>query len=231
MKRIVVFTGAGISAESGIQTFRDKDGLWNNHRIEDVATPGAFMRDPELVMDFYNQRRRQLLEVHPNDAHLALVKLETTFDVRIITQNVDDLHERAGSTHVMHLHGEIRKARSTGDPDYIVPIEGWELKMGDLCPKGYQLRPHIVWFGEEVPMIGPAARLTASADIFIIIGSSLQVYPAAGLVFEAPHKAPKYLIDPKAGHQDYVNNLTIIRTTATQGVPALVDQLMQESQD
>lgn len=229
MKRIVVLTGAGISAESGIKTFRDHDGLWNNHRIEDVATPQAFRKQPELVMEFYNQRRKQLLEIGPNGAHYALVELEQAYDVQIITQNVDDLHERAGSSNILHLHGEIRKARSTANPDYIVDIDGWQLSMGDLCPLGAQLRPHIVWFGEEVPMIVPAARLTSTADILLVIGTSLQVYPAAGLIHQAPHHAPKYLIDPKAEPTAYINKLEIIRAAATVGVVEVVKKLLAEA--
>lgn len=229
MKKIIVLTGAGMSAESGIKTFRDHDGLWNNYRIEEVATPQAFRRQPELVMEFYNQRRKQLLEVEPNAAHYALVKLEEKFDVHIITQNVDDLHERAGSSQVMHLHGEIRKARSSANPDFIIDIDGWELNMGDLCPLGSQLRPHIVWFGEEVPMIGPAAQLTAKADILIVIGTSLQVYPAAGLLHEASHTARKFLIDPKAEPSQFINKLEILKTTATLGVPQLVKTLISEA--
>ena len=175
MKKIVVLTGAGISAESGIRTFRDSDGLWEEHRVEDVATYEAWQRDQALVLNFYNQRRKQLYEVKPNAGHLALVELEKKYDVRIITQNVDDLHEQAGSTKVLHLHGELKKVRSTVDESLVYDLEGWELKKGDLCEKGSQLRPHIVWFGEAVPMIEPAMELSAEADIFIVIGTSLNV--------------------------------------------------------
>ncbi|NLF43459.1 MAG: NAD-dependent deacylase, partial [Bacteroidales bacterium] len=178
-KKVVVLSGAGISAESGIKTFRDSDGLWENHNVNDVATPQAWKRNPELVQQFYNERRKQLSEVKPNDAHYALVKLEEKYDVQVITQNVDDLHERAGSSKVLHLHGELKKARSTKDENLIYDIKGWELKMGDLCEKGSQLRPHIVWFGEAVPMIDTAALLSSKADIFIVVGTSLNVYPAA----------------------------------------------------
>jgi NAD-dependent deacetylase len=226
MKKIVVLTGAGISAESGIRTFRDSNGLWEEYRIEDVATFDAWLRNPNLVQEFYNQRRKQLYEVEPNAAHFALVKLETKFDVKIITQNVDDLHERAGSTNVMHLHGELKKARSTVDPDLIYDIEGWELKIGDTCEKGSQLRPHIVWFGEEVPMIVPAAQLAANADIFIVIGTSLNVYPAAGLIHHAPDESEKYLVDPNENNSGYLPNLTFIKEKAVHGVSSLVEKLL-----
>jgi len=229
MKRLVVLTGAGISAESGIKTFRDADGLWNNYRIEEVASPVAWERDPELVLDFYNMRRKQLYEVEPNAAHVALAELEKEFDVEIITQNVDDLHERAGSTKVLHLHGELKKVRSTADPSYVVMLDGWELKLGDLCPKGSQLRPHIVWFGEEVPNIMTAGTITHQADIFVVIGTSLQVYPAAGLLHHAPHSIPKFLIDPNAAPNQYIQNLTVIRDKATTGVSQLIPLLQQIS--
>jgi len=229
MKKIVVLTGAGISAESGIRTFRDSDGLWEEYRIEDVATFGAWLKNPALVQNFYNQRRKQLYEVEPNAAHFALVELEKKFDVQIITQNVDDLHERAGSSNVLHLHGELKKSRSTTDPSLVYDIEGWELKMGDKCEKGSQLRPHIVWFGEEVPMIIPAARLSAEADIFIVIGTSLNVYPAAGLILEAPYNSMKYLVDPNDCRVGQIPNLTIIKEKAGSGMPKLVSQLLAEN--
>lgn len=227
MKKIVVLTGAGISAESGIRTFRDSDGLWEEHRIEDVATFDAWQRNPTLVLDFYNQRRKQLYEVKPNAGHIALVELEKEFDVRIITQNVDDLHEQAGSQNVLHLHGELKKVRSTIDDDLIYELKGWELKKGDLCEKGSQLRPHIVWFGEAVPMIEKAMELSAKADIFIVIGTSLNVYPAAGLVYYIKPGTPVYLIDPHAEMLSGVKNLTVIREPATTGVPALVKKLSE----
>ncbi len=225
--KIVVLTGAGISAESGIKTFRDSDGLWENYRIEDVATPEAWHKNPALVQEFYNQRRKQLLESQPNAAHYALAKLEEKYEVRIITQNVDDLHERAGSTQVMHLHGELKKARSTSDSDLVYDVEGWELKMGQLCEKGSQLRPHIVWFGEAVPMIEPAAELSGEADIFIIIGTSLNVYPAAGLVQYTKPGTRLYLVDPKKPDL-YLKNLTFIEERAGIGVPDLVEKLLNE---
>ncbi len=226
MKKIVVLTGAGISAESGISTFRDSGGLWEQHRIEDVATFEAWQRNQQLVLDFYNQRRKKLSEVQPNAGHLALVELEKKYDVQIITQNVDDLHERAGSTHVMHLHGELKKVRSTINSSLVYPLDGWELKKGDLCEKGSQLRPHIVWFGEAVPMIEPAAELASKADIFIVIGTSLNVYPAAGLVYYVKPGTPVYLVDPLAEMLQGVKNLTILRETAGKGVPKLVNQLL-----
>lgn len=226
MKKIVVLTGAGMSAESGIRTFRDSNGLWEEHRVEDVATYDAWLRNQQLVLDFYNQRRKQLYEVTPNAGHLALVELEKKFEVQIITQNVDDLHERAGSAHVLHLHGELKKARSTVDENLVYELPGWELKKGDLCEKGSQLRPHIVWFGEAVPMIEPAMELAAQADIFIVIGTSLNVYPAAGLVYYVKDQTPVYLIDPHAEMLQGVNNLTVFRETAGTGVPKLVKMLL-----
>lgn len=225
MKKIVVLSGAGISAESGIKTFRDADGLWNNYRIEEVASPAAWARHPQLVLDFYNMRRKQLYEVEPNAAHFGLAKMEEDFDVEIVTQNVDDLHERAGSTNVLHLHGEIKKVRSTLDPDIVFTLDGWELKLGDLCPKGSQLRPHIVWFGEEVSNIMVAGTIVRNADILVVIGTSLQVYPAAGLFHHAHQDIPKFLIDPNAEPDPYVRNLSVIREKATVGVPQLLEQL------
>ncbi|MEI6455775.1 MAG: NAD-dependent deacylase [bacterium] len=227
MTRIVVLTGAGISAESGIRTFRDADGLWHNHRIEEVASPVAWARDPQLVLDFYNMRRKQLYEVEPNAAHVSLAELQKRFEVQIITQNVDDLHERAGSTNVLHLHGELKKVRSTKDPEIIFELGGWELKLGDLCPKGSQLRPHIVWFGEAVPNISIAAEIVSKAEILLIIGTSLKVYPAAGLLMYAPSKIPKYLVDPNAEPDRNMMNLRIIREKAVKGVSSLVKTLLQ----
>jgi NAD-dependent deacetylase len=227
MKKIVVLTGAGVSAESGLKTFRDHDGLWHNYRIEDVATPEAWERDMELVNEFYNERRKNLLEARPNAAHIALARLEEKYEVNIITQNVDDLHERGGSSKVLHLHGELKKVRSSVDPALVYELEGWELKKGDLCEKGSQLRPHIVWFGEPVPLIVEAAALCEKADILIIIGTSLQVYPAAGLVHYAFAGAPKYYIDPQAVSTHFIPNLEIIRKTAGEGVPELVEKLLR----
>jgi len=229
MKKIVVLTGAGISAESGIQTFRDGDGLWKKYRFEDLATPEAWNRDPELVLEFYNWRRKKVWEAEPNAGHRALVKLEQKFDVQIITQNVDDLHERAGSKNVLHLHGELKKARSTVDPNLVYELKTWELKMGDKCEKGSQLRPHIVWFGEPVPMIEPAKNIVSKADIFLIIGTSMVVYPAASLVIYVLPDKPKYYIDPKAFPVGGISNLNVIKKTAGDGVPELVEQLMKGS--
>jgi NAD-dependent deacetylase len=228
MKKIVVLTGAGISAESGISTFRDSGGLWEQYAIEDVATYSAWENNPQLVLEFYNQRRKQLFEVEPNAAHYALAELEQYFDVQIITQNVDNLHERAGSKNVLHLHGELTKSRSTVDETLVYEIDGWKLKQGDTCEKGSQLRPHIVWFGEEVPNISVAADMVAKADIVMVIGTSLQVYPAAGLFLYAPNHIPKYLIDPQAQlGASRVMNLTIIREKAGVGVPEIVKELIE----
>lgn len=226
-KRIVVLTGAGISAESGIKTFRDSDGLWENHRIEDVATPEGWARNPELVLEFYNQRRAQLLEVQPNEGHRALAELEKDFDVHIITQNVDDLHERAGSTRVTHLHGELRKVRSVRYPDLIYEWDK-DVILGDFCERGAQLRPHIVWFGEAVPMLEPAAALASQADIFIIVGTSLQVYPAASLMVYANPDIPFYYVDPCPQvnfELARMPNLTVIAEPASTGVKKVVGQL------
>ena len=227
MKRIVVLTGAGVSAESGIQTFRDGDGLWNKYRFEELASPQAWARDPELVQEFYNWRRKIVWEAKPNPAHLALAKLEKKYDVQIITQNVDDLHERGGSSNILHLHGEIKKARSTVDPDLVCELDHWELKMGDKCEKGSQLRPHIVWFGEMVPMIQPATEIAATADIFIVVGTSMVVYPAASLIIYAKPDIPKYYVDPKAFEVSGISNLKIIKKKAGVGVPELVNELIK----
>ncbi len=198
MKRLVVFTGAGMSAESGIQTFRGSDGLWENHRIDDVATPEAWHRNPELVLEFYNQRRKGILEALPNEGHLTIASWQKEFSVTVVTQNIDDLHERAGSEDVLHLHGEICKSRSTMNPELVYPIQHASLSIGDRCELGSQLRPHIVWFGEEVPMLQKAADIIEDADIFIVVGTSLQVYPAAGLVSHAFRAQQKFIVDPNA---------------------------------
>jgi NAD-dependent deacetylase len=228
VKRVVVFTGAGVSAESGIKTFRDSGGLWEEYDINDVATPQAFVKNPELVLDFYNQRRKQVIDATPNAAHKALAELEKKFEVHVITQNIDDLHERAGSKKVLHLHGEIMKAQSTRFPQLIYDVKQKEIKMGDLCEKGFQLRPHIVWFGEMVPMMEPAIDLVANCDVLIVIGTSLDVYPAAGLVNYAMEDSKKYLIDPKAKRLPYIMNLEVIEKTAGDGVPPLVKKLLSE---
>lgn len=227
-KRIVVLTGAGISAESGLKTFRDANGLWEGHDVMEVASPQGFAKNPELVLEFYNQRRRQLLQVQPNEGHKALVQLEDQFDVDIITQNVDNLHEQAGSTKVLHLHGELFKVRSTGNENHVLEWKK-DLVLGNLDENGHQLRPHIVWFGELVPMLEPAVEITAQADILIIIGTSMQVYPAASLINYVPNNTPIYFIDPRPSvrNGDF-QNLTVIEKTATQGVPALVEELKKD---
>lgn len=215
-----------MSAESGVSTFRDSNGLWQNHRIEEVASPIAWQNTPEMVMEFYNQRRKQLFEVEPNTGHKALVELEKYFDVQIITQNVDDLHERAGSKNILHLHGELQKVRSTIDENLVYELDHWELKFGDKCEKGSQLRPHIVWFGEAVPMIGPAIEISSNADIFIVIGTSMAVYPAASLISYVSTDIPKFYIDPMAFHVEGISNLKIIKEKAGIGVPQLVEELI-----
>ena len=225
MKRIVVLTGAGISAESGLQTFRGAGGLWEGHRVEDVASPEGWAADPALVLEFYNQRRRAVRAASPNAAHLALVDLEQAFDVRIVTQNVDDLHERAGSTRVLHLHGEIMLARSTRDPQLIRHLGDSDIHLGDCCEFGSQLRPHIVWFGEMVPAMEEAVDLVAEADVLLVVGTSLQVYPAAGLVFEAPKRARRMVVNPDVPCEVAGSGFEIIAKPATIGVPEVVAQL------
>lgn len=229
MKKIVVLTGAGISAESGIRTFRDGNGLWEEHRIEDVATPEAWAANPELVLRFYNQRRAQLFDVQPNAGHRALAEMEKDFEVHIVTQNVDDLHERAGSSRVLHLHGELRKMRSERHEKLVYPCEG-DIALGDTCERGFQLRPHIVWFGESVPMLGVAAELAEQADIFMIVGTSLQVYPAASLMVYARRNIPFYYIDPHPQVNPELArmpNLTVMAEPATVGVPRVIDQFLK----
>lgn len=227
-KHVVVLTGAGISAESGIKTFRGNDGLWENHRIEDVATPEAWTADKQLVLNFYNQRRKQLLSCHPNEAHLALVQLEQKFKVTIITQNVDDLHERAGSTIVIHLHGELRKARSSANENLIY---NWDkdITLDDKCDLGSQLRPHIVWFGEAVPLIDVAVDIIKHADSIVVVGTSLQVYPAAGLINYAPYECPKWLIDIDTQITPRIPNLILIHEKASTGLKKLASQLLQNA--
>lgn len=227
-KKIVVLTGAGMSAESGIATFRDTDGLWENHRVEDVASPQGFRVNPKLVLDFYNSRRKELLHVKPNEGHVGLAELEKEYDVTIVTQNVDNLHERAGSSDVVHLHGELMKSRSSRDPSVIYEMDedNIEINIGDMCELGTQLRPDIVWFGEAVPMIETAAKLVQKADIVVIIGTSLNVYPAAGLVDYAKPDTPIYLIDPKdvrGGRR----NIYFIQKGASEGVKELKEILMK----
>jgi len=226
MKKIVVLTGAGMSAESGLKTFREADGLWEGHDVMEVASPEGFARNPELVLDFYNQRRRQLLKVKPNNAHEALANLENSYDVIIVTQNVDDLHERAGSSKVIHLHGELLKVRSTIN-DKLVYYREKDIIVGDHCELNSQLRPHIVWFGEAVPMLDTAIEITTKADILIIIGTSMQVYPAASLVNYVGENTPIYFIDPKPSVSEHsFKNLTIVPEKATTGVQFLVNNYL-----
>jgi len=224
-KHIVVLTGAGISAESGLKTFRDSDGLWMGYNIEDVATPRAFRKDPQLVLDFYNMRRKDVAAATPNAAHFGIASLEKEYDVSVITQNIDDLHERAGSNRVMHLHGEIFKMRSSVNETLISEIRG-DIKLGDLAEDGTQLRPHIVWFEEPVPMIQQAASVMTTADVFILIGTSLQVYPAAGLIDYVPDDTPKYIIDRKIPPVNRYDNIFAIEKTATEGVGELLKMLL-----
>ena len=229
MTKVVVFTGAGVSADSGISTFRDSDGLWANYRIEDVCTPEALVRNRAQVIEFYNIRRRELFSVEPNAAHRAIAELEQHFDVEVVTQNVDNLHERAGSTRVTHLHGELMKLRSERNPELIVPIKGWEQKMDARAEDGALLRPHIVFFGESVPMFDAATRIAAEADVMIVVGTSLAVYPAASLVRYARAGVPVYVVDP--GNPDVAmirNPLTHIKARAAEGMPALAEKLINE---
>ncbi len=226
-QKLVVFTGAGISAESGIKTFRDSGGLWEEFDINEVATPQAWEKNQALVLDFYNKRRKQVLEANPNKAHFALVELEQKYDVQIITQNIDDLHERAGSKNVLHLHGEITKSRSSIDEKLIYKIKGEEIKLGDKCEKGSQLRPHIVWFGEMVPMMDVANLIAEKADIFMVVGTSMAVYPAAGLIDYSPQDIPKYLIDPSDVKVIGISNLKIIKEKASIGLPKLASELLK----
>ncbi len=223
-KKIVILSGAGISAESGIQTFRDGDGLWENHRIEDVATPHAWMTNPELVLEFYNMRRKHVLMAKPNTAHHLLAGLENQHDVQIITQNVDDLHERAGSTNILHLHGEILKKRCTINEEQIAPAE--ENMLLEKTPWGGYWRPHIVWFGEEVPLLEKAAQWVNEADVFVVVGTSLLVYPAASLIHYAHPKCQQWIIDPKIPQQ-ISSHFNIIESPANSGIQKFIDQLNQ----
>lgn len=230
MTKLVVFSGAGMSAESGISTFRDSNGLWENYDIQQVATPEAWERNPALVQRFYNERRKNILEAQPNEAHQYIAKLQDHYDVQVITQNIDDLHERAGSQNVLHLHGNIRLAKSSGpDAQYTTQfyeVNGWKLDLEqDFCPDGYPLRPHVVWFGEAVPAYEEAIRLVQSADIFIVIGSTLSVYPVAALVHEIPHYSKAYYIDPQADHSRVPPQYKLLNMTATEGMHELFHQL------
>lgn len=226
MKKLVVLTGAGISAESGIATFRDSGGLWEGYRVEDVATPEAWNRNPELVLDFYNQRRKKALEVKPNRGHEILAELEQHFNVTIITQNVDNLHERAGSTNIIHLHGSLFESRSTKNPKLIYPIKGWELNMGEVCELGSQLRPNIVWFGEAVPLMEVAAEIASTAEIFLVVGTSMVVYPAASLIDYVRDDVKKYVVDPKKPEIYHVPNLGFITDKASVGMEKLKQILL-----
>lgn len=223
-KKMVVLTGAGISAESGLKTFRDSDGLWEGYNIEDVATPRAWKKNPKLVLDFYNYRRRDVATAQPNAAHIGLAQLEKDFDVQIITQNIDDLHERAGSSNVLHLHGEIFKMRSENKMSPVLEIRG-DILLGDKAEDGGQLRPHIVWFEEPVPMIETAAKVAGTAEIFVVVGTSLVVYPAAGLVNYAPWPIPKFIVDKKIPYTSSLYNLTTIELPATEGLNILQEKL------
>jgi NAD-dependent deacetylase len=224
-KKIVVFSGAGMSAESGIKTFRDTGGLWEEYKIEDVATFDAWLKNQDLVLDFYNQRRKQVMEAQPNEAHYLVAELQKHFDVQVITQNIDDLHERAGSEKVLHLHGEIMKGRSTAKYELVYDLKHWEIKSGDKCEVGSQIRPHIVWFGEAVPEMDRATELAEKADVFITIGTSLNVYPAANLIHVIEGHVPKFLVDPGDFNLDYIKNLTIIKATAVEGMKILSKKL------
>jgi len=226
MKKLVALTGSGISAESGLKTFREMGGLWEEYDVMEVASPEAWEANMELVLRFYNERRKQLLKAEPNQGHWGLSDLEKHFDVDIITQNVDDLHERAGSTKILHLHGELKKARSTVDPNLIYELDGWELKAGDKCEKGFQLRPHIVWFGEPVPAIEKAVEIVQQADFFAVIGTSLVVYPAAGLIHYVPSSVPIYVIDPNPVQTPYHKSIEFIPEKAGVGVGMLKEKLL-----
>lgn len=229
MKNLVILSGAGMSAESGIKTFRDMGGLWEEYDVMEVASPQAWEQNPELVLRFYNERRKKLFEAEPNEGHKGIAKLEKYFNVQIVTQNVDDLHERAGSTNVLHLHGELKKVRSTIDPNLIYTMDNWELKLGDKCEKGSQLRPHIVWFGEAVPAIQNAALICEKADIFVVVGTSLNVYPAAGLIDYVPTGVPIFLIDPNDVRTN--KSFTFIKEKASVGVKKLIEILTEKESD
>ena len=230
MKKIVVLSGAGISAESGIPTFRGADGLWEGHDVMDVASPEGWEKNPQLVLDFYNQRRKAALVAEPNTGHRSLVDLEAHYEVVVITQNVDNLHERAGSSRVIHLHGELFKSRSTTDESLVYDMEGTELNWGDTCEKGSQLRPHIVWFGELVPMMEVAQQETAQADILIVVGTSLQVYPAAGLLYEVGDEVPIYIIDPSTPAYAHRPTIHPIAEPASVGLPRLAQTLIESAE-
>jgi len=226
-KHLVVLSGAGVSADSGVETFRDANGLWAKHRVEDVCTPEALENNPELVLDFYNQRRRQLFGIEPNAGHLAIAELEENFNVDVITQNVDNLHERAGSTKILHLHGELLKCRSMKNENYVREITG-DLHIGDLCPEGGQLRPHIVFFGEQVPEIEKAVEIISTAEIVIVVGTSLAVYPASSLIYNAPPNAKIYVVDPSVVEVNS-RKVNYIRERSVTGLPKLLKQLIADN--
>jgi NAD-dependent deacetylase len=226
MKKLVVLTGAGISAESGIRTFRDSNGLWEGYDLMEVASPEGWRKNRELVLEFYNKRRKECFTAQPNGAHLGLAALEEYFDVTIVTQNVDHLHEKAGSSQVIHLHGELLKCQSTVDRSLVYDMDHWEIKIGDKCEKDSQLRPFIVWFGEAVPMMEPAIEAAMQADVFAVIGTSLLVYPAAGLIQYTPADISKYIIDVKVPETGFVENLTKIESTASAGVKQMMEDLL-----
>ena len=228
MKKLVVLTGAGISADSGIATFRGAEGLWEGHDVTQVASPEGWAADPHLVLRFYNERRKQILEVAPNAGHHALVELEQHFEVVVVTQNIDNLHERAGSSKIIHLHGEITKVRSTTDENLVYDLDGWELKWGDVCENGSQLRPHIVWFGEMVPMMEVAIREVLDADLVLVVGTSLVVYPAASLLQYAPASAPLFCVDPSIDESMFQNKVTLIKEGAASGMPKMADLLIKD---
>lgn len=228
MKKLVVLTGSGISAESGLRTFREMGGLWEQYDVQEVASPEGWKNNMELVCRFYNERRKQLMNALPNSGHTTLAELENYFDVEIITQNIDNLHERAGSKKVLHLHGELMKARSTGNPGLVYQLDSWELNPGDTCEKGYQLRPHVVWFGEPVPLMGDAIQITSEADVFAVIGTSLVVHPAAGLIHYVRDDAPVYVVDPNDVTLPAYRNIEIIREKAGSGVPILKQKLIEK---
>ncbi len=226
MKKVVVLSGAGVSAESGLKTFRDSGGLWEGYNVMDVASPEGWSRDPGLVLDFYNQRRKNALEATPNEGHLIIAELEKYYRVTVVTQNVDNLHEKAGSSNVIHLHGELFKSRSTIDPTLVYDVKGWQLNLGDKCEKGSQLRPNIVWFGEMVPMMEVAVEECITADIFIIIGTSMQVYPAAGLIEYVKRSIPVYVIDPNMPHISRRSNLHLIEEVGSVGMKIVKEKLL-----
>ena len=228
MQKLVVLSGAGVSAESGLKTFRDSDGLWEEYDVMEVATPEAWKANPKLVLEFYNKRREQVLNAQPNSAHVDIARLDKQYDVTVITQNIDDLHERSGSKNVLHLHGQITQSRSSAEENLIYELNGSQIKIGDLCENGSQLRPNIVWFGEAVPNISAAQKIVSQADILLIVGTSLNVYPAAGLIHCADFRVKKFLVDPKYVHLTDIENLEVIKEKATVGVPQAIQSLINQ---